>query len=370
MSDAIVIGGGIVGCAAALALARRGLKVVLLERDRAGERASGVNFGGVRQNGRDLRELPLARRARRMWDELPRLIGIDGEFAATGSLRLARDEAAMAGLEAYCQDAGRLGLALELLGRNALLARFPWLPGDAVGGSFCAEDGQANPRLVAPAFARAARAAGVAMHEGCEVTEAERDAGRFRIVAGGAEFRAPVLVNAAGAWAGRIAGWFGEAVELHPQVPQVMVSEPAPYRIGPVLGMVGGDFYLRQIPRGNVIFGGGEGRANDGYTRSRPLPAVAAATCRLAAATVPHLASLNVIRCWTGVDGDTADGCPVVGPSRSVPGLYHAFGFCGHGFQIGPAAGAVIAELVVEGHTDTPIDGLGIGRLLAWVGGG
>lgn len=364
MTDAIVIGGGIAGCSAALHLAMRGLRVTLLERDRAGERASGVNFGGVRQNGRDLRELPLAMRARRMWDDFPRLVGIDGEFAATGNLRLARDGEAMSRLESYHREATSLGLPLELLGRNALLARFPWLGSNVVGGSHCAEDGQANPRLVAPAFAAAARRAGVDLREGAEVVAAGCHAG-FRVATRqGPEFRAPVLVNAAGAWGATVAGWFAERVALTPQVPQVLVTEPAPYRILPVLGMVGGDLYLRQVKCGNVIFGGGWGYANEGFTRSRPLPTTAVEASRLALETVPHLKDLQVIRMWTGVDGDTADGCPVVGAS-SVPGLFHAFGFCGHGFQIGPAAGAVIAELAVDGHTETPIAALGIERLLA-----
>jgi sarcosine oxidase subunit beta len=149
---------------------------------------------------------------------------------------------------------------------------------------------------------------------------------------------------------------------MRPETPQILVTEPAPYRVPPVLGRYGGDIYLRQIPRGNVIFGGGEGRPNEGFTRSRPLPEAAAKACRLAAELVPMLAGLAVIRMWTGVDGTTADACPAVGPSATTPGLFHLFGFSGHGFQIAPAAGAVIAELILDGHTATPIDGLGIGR--------
>ena len=72
-----------------------------------------------------------------------------------------------------------------------------------------------------------------------------------------------------------------------------------------------------------------------------------------------------IIRIWTGVDGDTADGSPVVGPSGRHPGLFHAFGFCGHGFQLGPAAGAVLAELAADGRSDTDISGLGIERFLS-----
>jgi sarcosine oxidase subunit beta len=113
-----------------------------------------------------------------------------------------------------------------------------------------------------------------------------------------------------------------------------------------------------------VIFGGGEGRANAGHTRSRPLPEVAAKAAAQVCRIVPGVAGLNIIRSWTGVDGDTADGSPVIGPSTAVPGLFHAFGFCGHGFQLGPGVGAVLAELIVAGRSDTDIHGLGIARFL------
>jgi sarcosine oxidase subunit beta len=79
---------------------------------------------------------------------------------------------------------------------------------------------------------------------------------------------------------------------------------------------------------------------------------------------VPHLRNAAIIRIWTGVDGDTADGSPVVGPSRRHAGLFHAFGFCGHGFQLGPAAGAALVELAVDGRCVTDLSGLGIERFL------
>lgn len=230
-------------------------------------------------------------------------------------------------------------------------------------GSFCADDCQANPRLVGPAFAHAARRAGAEIYEQAEVVLARHDGGGFRVATrDGREIAAPVLVNAAGAWAGQIAGWFGEPVAIRPEMPQVLVTEPAPHRITPVLGVIGGNLYLRRIPRGNVIFGGGEGRANEDWTLSRPLPEVAIEAVRSALKVVPHLRDLQIIRMWTGVDGDTADGSPVIGPSGKVAGLFHGFGFCGHGFQLGVGAGAVLAELIVDGHARTPIDGLGIGR--------
>ena len=340
------------------------MPVTVLERDRCGTRASGVNFGGVRHQGRDLRELPLSLRGREIWENLPQLIGTDGELMQTGHLRLARSAEHMELLERYREDAAALGLHLELLGRNALVERFPWIGPLPVGGSFCAIDCQANPRIVAPAFAAAARAAGAEIREAVEVTDIEPSADGFRLAASdGSEIACRALVNAAGAWGDRVAARFGEIVPMRAEVPQVMVTEPAPYRIMPVLGVIGGELYLRQIPRGNVIFGGGEGRAEGEHRlRSRPIPAVAATAAAMAAQMAPAVSRLAVIRMWTGVDGTTADGCPVVGPSARIPGLFHGFGFCGHGFQLGPAAGLVLAELILDGSTPTPIEGLSIAR--------
>jgi sarcosine oxidase subunit beta len=69
-----------------------------------------------------------------------------------------------------------------------------------------------------------------------------------------------------------------------------------------------------------------------------------------------------IIRSWTGIDGQMPDVIPVMGPSRTTPGLFHAFGFSGHGFMLGPGVGAVLAELALDGRTDTPLDGFDIGR--------
>jgi len=335
----------------------------MLERDQAGVRASGVNFGGVRQNGRDLRELPVAMRARAMWDDLPGLIGFDGEFRATGNLRLASDAGRALQLDEFFADATQQGLGLERLEPADLVARYPWLSSKPILGLLCPSDGHANPRLVGPAFAFAAQSAGATLVEHTEITEGWYANGAFHLRSpDNRSFTAPVLVNCAGAWAGKVADWFDEAVTLVPEVPQVQVTEPLPYRIEPVLGFVGGDFYLRQTLRGNILFGSGQGRATADALRSRPLPETMRRGAEIAIDFIPALAHVPIIRSWTGVDGDTSDGVCVLGASETHPGLFHAFGFNGHGFLLGPAVGAVLTELIVDGKTRTEIGGLGIGR--------
>ena len=152
-ADVTIIGGGIVGASAALFLRRMGLSVVLLERDLCGSRASGVNYGGVRRQGRPLSQLPLSQRAHAIWAELPQLIGIDGEYLRSGHLKIARSEADLASLESYRELTRGFGMDLELLSARSIHERCPWLGHAAVGGSLCPEDGQANPRLVSPGFA-------------------------------------------------------------------------------------------------------------------------------------------------------------------------------------------------------------------------
>jgi len=363
VADVAIVGGGTAGCSTALHLRARGARVVLLERGSCGGQASGVNYGGVRQQGRDLAELPLARRSREMWGRLAEIVGSDCEFVASGHVKLARTEADMAELEAYREAVRPHGLELELLGRDALRARYPFLGDAAFGGSLCAEDGAANPRLVAPAFAHAARAAGADIREHAPVTTIERDGARFRLrTAGGIEVSAATLVNVAGAWGHEIAARFGEAVPEDVVAPNMCVTEPVPYFMVPNFGVCGGGFYVRQIPRGNVIFGGGRGIAERDRLRAYPVAASSLESSRQTIALVPRLRHAQIIRTWTGIEGIMPDVLPVVGPSRTTPGLFHAFGFSGHGFQLGPAMGAVLCELILDGATLTPIAAFDIGR--------
>ena len=360
--DVVVIGGGIAGCAAAVALRGAGLTVVVFEKDLCGAGASGVNFGGVRQQGRDLAELPLARRARPLWDRLAERLGEDVEFQATGHLKLARSEDDMAQLERYAGAAAELGLALELLGAKAIRSRAPWLGPEVIGASLCAEDGQANPRLVGPAFARLARRVGADVREHAPAIESARSGDGFTTRTDGIEVRSRFLVNTAGVAAGRVAQWFGEDVPLRPLVPNMLVTEPLPFFIDRSIGVCGGGVYLRQIARGNAILGGGAGWGDATSDRSRPLTAVSLAAMTKALAIVPALAGAHVIRTWTGIDGQMPDHIPVIGFSATTPNLVHAFGFSGHGFQLGPVVGEIIAELITQGRSTSPLAPFAIDR--------
>jgi len=363
-TEVAIIGGGIVGASAALFLARRGVPVAVIERDRCGAKASGVNYGGVRRQGRGIEQMPLTRRAHEIWGDLPALIGTDGEYVRSGHLKLARNADDLDALTDYRDHTRGFGMNLEILDRAALERRFPWVSNAAAGASFCPQDGHANPRLVSPAFARAAQAAGAHVLEHTRVTRVERDAQGFRITTeSGPTLHARVVLNCAGAWAGAFAAAFGEAVPETSIHPLMMVTEPLPVFMDVSTGIQGGGVYARQVARGNCVIGGGRGLTTS-EDLARPSGEDIAILLARAATLFPQLAGAHIIRFWTGVEGNMPDHHPVLGPSSTTPGLFHGFGFSGAGFQIGPAAGEVLCDLVTRGESEIPIDAFSITRFL------
>ena len=361
-ADVTIIGGGIVGASAALFLRRFGLSVVLLERGLCGAAASGVNYGGVRTQGRAVAQLPLSMRARMLWARLPELIGIDGEYVQSGHLKLARSEADLHKLEAYLAEANAHGLGLQLTTGSAFRRAHPWLGEQAIAGSFCAEDGHANPRLVSPAFARAAQAAGARIVEHCEVAELARTGSGFVVGDGrGITVHSRWLLNCAGAWALTIAERFGDSAPLTRIHPGMAVTEAVPRFMDVNVGVEGGGIYGRQTSRGNCVMGGSRGAAKDSLY-AVPTARSIGELCDRMATLFPALEHAHVIRFWSGVEGSLPDHHPVIGMSPTTPQLVHAFGFCGAGFQIGPAVGEALAELIHHGRSSVSLDAFSITR--------
>jgi sarcosine oxidase subunit beta len=112
-----------------------------------------------------------------------------------------------------------------------------------------------------------------------------------------------------------------------------------------------------------VIFGGaGRGTPDRILRRTRAVAEVSARAGRAIAMNVPMLKHARVIRTWGGIEGYMPDEVPIIGPSRTTAGLIHSFGYSGHGFQLGPGCGAIVAELALDGRTDTPIEHFSIDR--------
>ena len=177
-------------------------------------------------------------------------------------------------LRCHAESAREHGLDLTLLGANAIRDELPWLGRNVVGASLSPTDGQANPRVVGAAYGRLARKLGAEVREFAPVRQATSTGEGFEIEAEGTSVKSRWLVNAAGAGAGAVASWFGEHAPVSPLTPNMLVTEPLPYFVSRSIGVCGGDIYVRQIQRGNVIFGGGHGYgdAERGFARPRFWP--------------------------------------------------------------------------------------------------
>lgn len=367
-SDVLIIGGGIMGTASAFFLRDRGLSVTLLERDQVGRYASGVNFGNVRRQGRHLGQLALANRSYGLWKRLPELINDNLEFLASGHMRVCYREDEISELEAYASAPEARELDLQILIGKALHERFPFLGPEVKAGSYAPHDGHANPRLAAPAFARAAVRRNARIEEQTEVERVEKVGDEFLVTTvDGQHFTAKQLLITAGAWGAKLSEQFGEPVPLEPNGPQMSVTEPVPYALPTVIGVFTKIkeevIYFRQIPRGNIIIGGGNRVKPDMVNRRAFFkPESLLNQMKQMGRLLPGSSNLNIIRVWSGIESYTPDSLPVMGPSSKVDGLFYAFGFCGHGFQLGPGVGDVMAELIATGSASTSISPFDIRR--------
>jgi sarcosine oxidase subunit beta len=367
-ADVAIVGGGLVGCMAAYWLRKRGRSVEVIERSLVGGESSGVSFGSLRLQGQHDDELPFALLAHELWERVESDLGESVEFAQHGHVHLALDDEQVARLTANAERLRRFGMEAEWLDRNQVARRWPFLSDRVVAASWSKRDAVVNPRLVAPAFARAALRLGAVISERSEVIGAALANGRFalRVRASGGEDRiveSAFLINAAGAWCNAIAGFFGESIPVFPAGPAEMVTEPIPHFVDPVMHAVDGSVLFRQTNRGNVVIGGHPRMKVDAETRRTRVPPEKIRTnlARLVA-IAPHMRAHHLIRTWTGIEGYVADMTPVMGPSATTPGLFHACAFSGHGLQLGPAVAKVLSDLIADGSTDAPIAAFDIRR--------
>lgn len=363
-ADVLIIGGGIHGCATALHLAMRGYRPVLLEKDYAGRHASGVNAGGVRQLARHVAEIPLSIRSMDLWERIADLVGDDCGFESHGQVLVAENEPELAVMRARVAELNGLGYFHEELIDGAELRRLvPAVAETCPGGVVSRRDGAADPARTTQAIRRKAEALGARVYEGITVRSAHRVGSEFIIETDGATWRAPVLVNAAGAWAGRFAAMLGEPVPLEPIAPMLMITSRVPAFIKPVVILRGRKLSFKQFPNGTVMIGGGYlGKAypeeNTTLLDWHKLQQNARAVWDL----FPIMRSATIVRAWAGIESRLPDDLPVVGKSARHEGLFHQFGFSAHGFQLGPGTGAVMADLIATGATQTPLAGLDVTR--------
>jgi sarcosine oxidase, subunit beta len=365
--DVAVIGGGLHGLSAALHLAQAGRRTVVLERSWVGRHASGATAAGVRTLGRDLAEVPISLEAMEMWHRIATLVGDDCGFHVDGQIRVAEFDAHWPDLLRREARMRALGYAHEELVDAAELRRLvPALSPHCVGALVARRDGAADPHRTIAAFRRTCEAAGVTIIEGWGLDVVERHGADWLLCSGMRRVIAPVVVNAGGAWAGKLAALFGDEIELGLKASMMIVTERLAPLLGPVVSVVGRALSFKQSDQGTLVIGGGLQGAADLDRQSSSVDFVTLAKgARAAVDLFPMVRDVRIARSWTGIEAKTRDLLPVIGASPNTPGLFHVFGFSGHGFQLVPVVGAILCDLIVEGGTQRQIAAFAPARLIA-----
>ncbi|NRB33521.1 MAG: FAD-binding oxidoreductase [Rhodobacteraceae bacterium] len=395
--DIVVIGGGIIGCCAALELAERGQSVLLCEKGQIGGEQSSRNWGWVRVSLRDPKEIPLMLEATRIWDGLAERCQKDLGFARSGILFAARSEKQMADYEAWARHLDNRGFPVRMLGHAAVRDLLPGGAEPLMGGLWTPQDARAEPQWAAPAIAEAARAHGAKVMTGCAVRSVDLSAGRISgVVTEKGRVACDHVVLAGGAWSRLFAGNAGF------DLPQLKVRNTVlrtkPHTSGPETTVWSADYAIRRRADGGFTIACGtentvdlvpdslrlarrfwpaflaersslrfrlsrraleEARERRRWTPDQatpfeatrildpePLPRIVQSSLKGAQAAFPALAGAQVAQTWAGMIDVTPDALPVISGVDDVPGLTIGTGFSGHGFGIGPGAGRLLADLV------------------------
>jgi glycine/D-amino acid oxidase-like deaminating enzyme len=396
-TQVVVIGAGIIGVSTALCLAEAGIPVVLCEKGQVAGEQSSRNWGWVRKQGRDMRELPLIIESLRLWGGMNRRIGAETGFTTSGILYLAQNDKEYAEHEAWLEHARPFQLDSRMVD-GAEVARL--LPGAAApfkGALYTKSDARAEPQIAAPAMARAAAAAGAVILQQCAVRGVETRGGKIcAVVTERGRVGCASVVLAGGAWSRLFCG------NLDIRLPQLKVRSSvlrtAPLAGAPDAAASGDAFAFRKrLDGGYTIANGWISQPEitpDSFLLMRKfLPALWSersylrphisrrffkeavtprhwkldmsspfeaertldpapnmrlnnTAMRRLAECFPAFAGAKVVQHWAGFIDVTPDAVPVISAVESLPGFFIATGFSGHGFGIGPAAGRLMADLV------------------------
>jgi sarcosine oxidase subunit beta len=367
-AEILIIGSGVIGSSIAYHLARQGRQVLVIERSSvaASPAASWASAGGVRRQGRHPAEAKLAVEAIERWRSLEQELEADLLYRRGGNLLLAENDAEAEQLIAFVQQQHEMGFAdVRLVDRQEVQTIVAGLNDRVVSGSYSPSDGQADPALTTRAFAAAAQRHGATYQTETSVlairTHKERVIG---VQTEHDEVEAEHVVLAAGSWSDELANSIGLQLPMRTLALQMLLSTPAPANtLQPVLSAVSRSLSLKQLTDGVFLLGGGWPGDPTPDRRSYTLrPTSIAGNWTTACELLPAVSQQQIARAWCGLEAQSFDDLPFIGPRPGLDGLTIAVGFSGHGFAISPAVGRCVADQINH-HTVPELDDLSPGRI-------
>lgn len=404
-ADVVIIGGGIVGVSTAWFLARQGIDVVLCEKGHIAGEQSGRNWGWVRQQGRDIRELPMMMESMRIFRELEDEIGESVGFSQGGCLFAASNDRQMNDFHEWLKTAQEFELDTRIIDPDELNGLVSGAAVSWRGAMYTPSDGRAEPHKAAPAIARAAVRSGATVLTSCAVRGIESAAGRVSsVITEHGPIRTSVVLCAAGAWTSMFCRSLGISV------PQLKVRGTVA-RTAPTEKLLSGNLFddrlgIRMREDGGYTVAHGS-VLDHGLTPStfryafkflpalmqefkilrlrfgkdffdelsmpklwslddespfekvrilnpEPSQRVLKGIRKNLDTVFPQMAGVKIVEAWAGMVETSPDVVPMIGEVGDVSGFHIATGFSGHGFGIGPGAGKALAAMLTG--NDNSID--------------
>ena len=384
MYDVIIIGGGIIGSSVAWQLERRKKKVLVIERKDVCSGSAGATDGVVGYHTKKPGlQLDLAVQSIEMFRTLNRDLETNVEYGLeAGGMQPVEDKDQWDMLASMAAEQRRSGVDIRMISAEEACSIEPNLNPDIYGALWSPTGGKVNPLAMTFGFARAAKRLGAVYLTETEVTHILTEGGRaVGVNTSAGEFRADCIVDAAGAWAGKVAALAGIDLPIRPRKGQLLITEPigpflratvqcAMYNVikfrpetikDPAVLKLGSSLSIEQQESGGLIIGGTREFAD--FEEENTFEAVETMVKR-AVRFFPALKDVSIIRCFSGFRPYTPDGLSMMGEVRTLPGFYMAAGHEGDGIALSPITGRLMAELITDGKTSYDITPFSPNRFL------
>ncbi len=364
-ADLVIIGGGVIGVSTAFHLAEAGYSnVIVLEADQLGSGSTSKSAGGLRLQYSDTANIELALRSMHAHEVFAERPGGEIGLEQVGYLFLLTDPADVAEFESNVELQQSMGVPSRMVtaaeaGRLSSLTNVD----DVLAASFCPRDGYCNPGAVVSGYALAARELGVRIRTNTKVISIDREtAGGFVIRTASGPIRASRVMCAAGPWSRQIGAMVGVELPVDPVLRPVWYTEPMPSRPDPVpmtIDFSTGFYFHAEGP--GMLFGMADSQQKPGFDQPMASDWLER-TAEVVAHRAPSMLDVGVAGGWVGFYETTPDHNAIIGESVDVPGFFFATGFSGHGFQLAPAIGEVMRDLVLDRTPVVDVTGFAITR--------
>jgi D-hydroxyproline dehydrogenase subunit beta len=356
--DVVIVGAGIVGAACADELARRGMRVAIVDRDVIGSGATAAGMGHIVVMDDSEAQFALTHYSQRLWQQLRPELPSDVEYEQCGTIWVAADEEEMAEVARKHTYYGKRDATTEVLGAKQLKAFEPNLRDGMAGGLLVPEDGVLYPPCAARFLIERAQKSGARLRLGVSVVGIGN--GRVRL-SDGLEIAGEFIVNAAGANSPELAS----GIEVKKRKGHLVITDRYPGFLRHQLVELGylksahsvsGDsvaFNVQPRRTGQILIGssrqyGAESKEVDSAILARML--------RRAQEYMPGLATMSAIRTWTGFRAATPDKLPLIGPSLKDKSVFLATGHEGLGITTSLATGKILADQITGSKPEIPME--------------